>query len=185
MPNYYHCSPISGLTMLQPRKPAQFDKPARVYMTTLLPMALFYGVRNFEYTYGYTRKGEIYFEEYFPNALEELYRGKRASLYLCEPKRTEGTQIPNEVVSENAVRILKEIAIPDVCEALLEQARMGTLVIRRYETLSAQTRNWILQAEAEEIRKRNLLESDVPMAEYMRRHYPESWAMALKTHNRK
>lgn len=53
----YHCSPISGLTLLRPGKPSSFEKPARVYMTTLLPMALMYSVKNYEYTYGYTREG--------------------------------------------------------------------------------------------------------------------------------
>ena len=31
-------------------------------------MALMYSVRNFEYTYGYTKAGQIYYEEYFPDA---------------------------------------------------------------------------------------------------------------------
>ena len=47
---YYHCSPTAGLTVLQPRKPVSFEKPARVYMTTLLPMALMYSIQNYEYT---------------------------------------------------------------------------------------------------------------------------------------
>ena len=46
---YYHCSPTAGLTVLEPRKPESFEKPARVYMTTLLSMALMYTVRNYEY----------------------------------------------------------------------------------------------------------------------------------------
>ena len=136
---YYHCSPTSGLTVLQPKKPESFDKPARVYMTTLLPMALMYGVRNYEYTYGYTKEGQIYLEEYFPNALEELYRGKSASLYLCNPESVENTRIPNEAVSEKTVPVLEEIVIPDVCEALLEQQWLGALVIRRYAELSQKT----------------------------------------------
>ena len=55
---YYHCSPTAGLTVLEPRKPESFEKPARVYMTTLLPMALMYTVRNYEYSYGYTKEGQ-------------------------------------------------------------------------------------------------------------------------------
>lgn len=53
-------------------------------MTSSLPMALMYGIRNFEYSYGYTKDGKIYYEEYFPNALKELYKGKHASLLLSE-----------------------------------------------------------------------------------------------------
>lgn len=174
---YYHCSPTAGLTILEPRKPEAFEKPSRVYMTTSLPMALMYGVRNFEYTYGYTREGQIYFEEYFPNALEILYRGKHASLYLCAPEQVETTNIPNEAVCAAAVPIVGEVVIPDVWEALLEQQRLGALVIRRYEELSPRMLAWIRDAEAKEIRKRNLLHTGGAMAEYMKRHYPESWAM--------
>ena len=124
---YYHCSPVSGLTLLQPQKPQHFDKDALVYMTTSLPMALMYGIRNFEYTYGYTKDGQIYYEEYFPDALRILYEGKSASLYECAPPETEQTQIPNEVVSRLPVRICREIPIPDVMQALLEQEQMGAL----------------------------------------------------------
>ena len=130
---YYHCSPIAGLTQLQPGRPKSFDKPARVYMTTLLPMALMYCVQNYEYTYGYTKEGHIYLDEYFPNELEILYKGKSASLYICAPESTESTRIPNEAVSEAAVPVIEEIHIPDAMEALLEQERLGNLVINKYD----------------------------------------------------
>ena len=83
---YYHCSTIAGLKVLEPRKPVAFDKPPRVYMTTLLPMALMYTVRNYEYTYGYTKEGQIHFDEYFPNELEILYRGK-APAFTCATRK--------------------------------------------------------------------------------------------------
>lgn len=175
---YYHCSPIAGLKVLEPGEPKYFLKAKYVYMTTLLPMALMYGVRNFEYTYGYTKEGQIYFDEYFPNALQELYRGNSASLYLCDPRRVETTRIPNEAVSAEPVPIIGETLIPDVYEALLEQERSGALVIQRYETLTEKQLAWILRAEADEIKEHDLLRCGGPRADYMRRHYPESWALA-------
>lgn len=177
---YYHCSPVAGLVILEPRKPASFDKPAAVYLTMLLPMALMYGVRNYEYTYGYTREGQIYLDEYFPDALEELYRGKSASLYICAPETVETTRIPNEAVSEREVPVLEEIHIPDVCEALLEQERLGTLVIHRYGEISEKQLAWIRKVEKETILKQNLLRQNTTMAEYYRTHYPDSWADAEK-----
>lgn len=174
---YFHCSPVSGLTLLTPRKPSSFDKPARVYMTTLMPMALMYSIRNYEYTYGYTKDGQIYLDEYFLDALETLYLGKTASLYLCQPECTETTQIPNEVISEKPVPIIQEILIPDACEALLEQERLGTLVIRRYHELSERAREWIRKTEAACIRDADLLNDPGPMADYYRKHYPRSWSL--------
>ena len=173
---FYHCSPVSGLKMLEPRKPESFDKPARVYMTTLLPMALMYSIRNYEYTYGYM-DGQIHLDEYFPNALEILYRGKSASLYLCDPASTESTRIPNEALSDGAVPILQEIFIPDALEALLEQQRLGNLVIRRYHELPERAYEWIRNAEADSIRKADLLHKPGAQADYYRTHYPESWAI--------
>ena len=173
---FYHCSPQRGLTVLEPRKPVSFDKPARVYMTTLLPMALMYSIQNYEYTYGY-REGQIHLDEYFPNALEILYRGKSASLYICQPEQTETTKIPNEVMSEKPVSVVEEIFIPDALEALLEQQRLGNLLIRRYHELPERAYDWIRNAEADCIRKADLLHNPGPQADYYRTHYPESWAM--------
>ena len=173
---FYHCSPQRGLTVLEPRKPVSFDKPARVYMTTLLPMALMYSIQNYEYTYGY-RDGQIHLDEYFPNALEILYRGKSASLYICQPEQTETTKIPNEVMSEKPVSVVEEIFIPDALEALLEQQRLGNLLIRRYHELPERAYDWIRNAEADCIRKADLLHNPGPQADYYRTHYPESWAM--------
>lgn len=177
---YYHCSPVGGLEVLEPRKPDAFEKSAAVYMTTLLPMALMYGVRNYEYTYGYTREGRLHLDEYFPDALEILYRGKSASLYLCAPESAEKARIPNEVVSEIPVPVLEEIVIPDVCEALLEQQRLGNLEIRRYEDLPEKMLEWIRRVEADTIREKDLLHQPGPMAYYYREHYPDSWAMAAE-----
>lgn len=176
---YYHCSPISGLRVLNPGTPEGFGKPKGVYLTTLLPMALMYGIRNYEYTYGYTKEGQIYLDEYFPDALETLYRGKSASLYICQPDSTYITRIPNEAVSEGPVKVLEEIFIPDVAEALLEQERLGNLPIRRYETLSEKMRGWIRSVEADTIREKGLTEIHGPEADYYRIHYPESWVQVL------
>ena len=174
---YYHCSPVAGLTVLRPGKPKAFDKPARVYMTTLLPMALMYSVQNYEYTYGYNKDGQIHFDEYFPNELEILYRGKCAFLYNCAPESVETTQIPNEAVSAQDVPVLSEIAIPDAYEALLEQERLGALVIRRHHELPERMLEWIRKVEADVIRKHDLLNIPGPMADYYREHYPDSWQL--------
>ena len=172
---YYHCSPTAGVTMLHPHKPEAFDKPAKVYLTTLLPMALMYSVRNYEYTYGYDKNGRIYFAEYFPPALEILYRGRHASLYLCNPTHIESTEIPNEVVSESAVPVVEEIHIPDAYEALLEQERAGNLLIYRYEVLSPAMLGWIRKVQRDEILQSGLLYAHNAKAAYYRTYYPDSW----------
>lgn len=181
---YYHCSPYAGLTVLTPQKPTHFNKPARVYLTTLLPMALMYAIKNYEYTYGYTDDGKIYFYESFPNALEILYREKSASLYLCSPETTTLTSIPNEAVSENSVPVIKETHIADAYEALLEQELAGDLIIHRYNELSNEFRNCIREEAADEIRKNDLINTPGKMADYYRTNYPESWTKIQNEYKR-
>lgn len=148
----YHVSPTAGLTVLKPSVTKFFGKPRQVCLTALKPMALLYGVRHFEYTYGYTREGKLYYEEYFPDALEELYRGKRASLYRCAWREgMETTRIPNEYVSAAEVPVEEETPIPDVLEALLEQERLGALRIVRWPEVSGARRDWIVRAGADVI----------------------------------
>lgn len=178
--NYYHGSPTGGLTMLRPGKPDHFDKPRGVYLTSLYPMALQYGIRNFEYTYGYTRDKRLYFEEYFPNALEELYGGKRGVVYVCSPGPVEGSRIPNEWISMEPVEIVETIEIPDLMEELLCQEALGTMDIHRYADRSSQAHEWTKKAEAQVILDKKYLETPGPGADYMKKHYPESWALALE-----
>lgn len=174
----YHCSPAPGLTVLKPS--VSFGKPKQVCLTSSLPMALLYGIKHYEYTYGYTRDGEIYYEEYFPNALEKLYRGKGASLYTCALRADmETTPIPNEYITPNEVPVEGETVIPDVYEALLEQERLGALRIIRWPDMSEARRKWIEQAEADVIQEQGFLACpDEPFARYMREKYPESWERA-------
>lgn len=175
----YHGSPVSGLRELQPSVTKYFGKPRQVCLTASLPMALMYGAKHFEYTYGYTKDRQIYYEEYFPNALEEIYGGKSASLYRCLLRGDmETTPIPNEFVTLNPVPVSEEIPVPDVYQALLEQERLGALKIVRYQDMTEKRLTWVCEAEAQTILEYNLLHEDNPFARYLREKYPDSWALA-------
>ena len=178
--NYYHCSPTPGLTLLEPRPPEFNNKPQAVYLAELFPMALLYGIHNFEYAYGFTKEKALYYSEYFPDALKTLYAGKSASVYLCAPGETQGTRIPFEALSFTPVKVLEEIQVPDLYEALLEQERLGTIAIHRYADHSQAHLNWIRQAELNEIKEYDLLAKGGPRADYIRTHYPKAWEEALQ-----
>ncbi len=175
----YHASPTAGLTVLRPSVTEFFGKPRQVCLTSLKPMALLYGIKHFEYTYGYAKDGGLYYEEYFPRALEELYRGRSASLYRCAWREgMETTPIPNEYVTAEPVPVEEEFFIPDVYEALLEEERLGTIHLIRWPDVPEKRRRWIAEAEKEAILAHKLPGTDTAMARYMREKYPESWAMA-------
>lgn len=175
----YHASPVKGLRELRPSVTKYFGKPKQVCLTASLPMALMYGVKHFEYAYGYTRDREIYYEEYFPNALEEIYGGRSASLYRCLFRGDmETTQIPNEYVTPDPVPVLEEIPVPDVYAALLEQEGLGALTIVRYQDMTERQLAWVREAEAQTILEQRLLHEEGAFARYMREKYPRSWALA-------
>ena len=177
----YHASPTPGLTVLKPSVTEFFGKPRQVCLTSLKPMALMYGVKRFEYTYGYAKDGGLVYEEYFPGALEESYGGKSASLYVCSWREDmAAASIPNEYATPEEVPVEEEILIPDLLEALLAEERSGTLKIVRWAELPDAKREWIVKVETEEILSAGLAaEPDAPRARYMREKYPESWALAL------
>ena len=166
--------------MLEPRVTPYFGKPRQLCLTELLPMALFYGIRHFEYPYGFTQAGELYYMEQFPDALAELYGGKSASLYLCEEREgMERTAIPHEVVTTEPVPVREEILLPDLLAALRERERQGTVRLIPWERVDEANRRWIVDAERREILDRGLLDRlEDPMARYLREKYPESWALA-------
>lgn len=181
--NCYHCSPTAGLKVLEPRTPAFNNKPQAVYLAELYPMALLYGIHNFEYAYGYDKEKRIYYSEYFPGALKELYGGKSASVYLCAPKTTETTRIPFELLSREPVEVLEEIFVPDLYAALLAEERMGTIAIHRYENHVEGHLKWIHAAQLNEIKEYDLLNKGGPRADYIRTHYSKTWEEALQNEN--
>ena len=167
---YYHASPAGGLQVLELRKSPYFDKPTQVCLTSLRAMALFYLIRNYEYAYGYTRQGKLYFDEPFPDALKKLYAGKSGWLYTCEEGNYEKTEIPNEFVSSQPVRVLDAEYIPDAYEAILQAEQEGLLSIVRYEEMSDKAREW----NEKDIRKEYENASEHPeYRHFLKGNFPE------------
>ena len=184
---YYHASPTGGLQILEPRRSPFFDKPAQVCLTSLRAMALFYLIRNYEYAYGYTRQGKLYFDEPFPDALKKLYAGKPGWLYTCEAGDYEKTAIPNEFVSSQPVRITGAAYIPDAREAFLQEQEAGNILLLAYAQSASDPKRfaeklaWIEKEISEEILQNNLWkEPDSDHARYYQENYPEIWSRTLE-----
>ena len=185
---YYHASPAGGLQMLEPRKSPYFDKPTQVCLTSLRAMALFYLIRNYEYAYGYTRQGKLYFDDPFPDALKKLYAGRSGWLYICEDGDYKKTEIPNEFVSAQPVRITGAEYIPDAYEAFLREQAAGNIQLLDYAHFAsdpekfAKKRAWLQKAISEEIRKKEIWKAtDSDRAHYYQENYPEIWTKTTKT----
>lgn len=176
---YYHGTPVGGLTVLQPSVTKYFGKPMQVCMTSLRAMALLYLIDNFEYTYGYDRNGRIYYEEYYPDSLEKLYRGKSGYLYECEAGEYQTTKIPNEYVSNHAVRFISCAYIPDAYEAIMDAVQKGEIDLVPYAQMSEGTRRMVHDWYAREILEKELWKTPGSYAAYLKTNYPEIWSKTI------
>lgn len=180
---YYHCSPMPDLEVLVPHKSVLFGDEEVVCMSSSYPMSLMYGIKHYEYTYGYRwnngHPGNIYYEEYYPGALKELYSGKAAFLYICEEGSYVPTSKPGEYVSRSPVRVIETNIIEDLYKTFLDLEAKGQLEIVRYNELSEDELSRIRKGAADEILEKHLLARDSSFSRYMKEKYPGSWQDAV------
>ena len=144
----YHASPIGGLTELRPHIsnhgiPLLYFSQKRENTFVYLSNAVEKYCREtgFAYNgpwkkwgpYGFTDDGRQRLEEYYPNALEETYRGVSGYIYTVEKviRRGHPVPIPDTVTSRGAVEATGCEFIPDAWEAILQAEQEGLLVLRR------------------------------------------------------
>lgn len=163
---YYHASPAGGITTLEPRVsghgiPLVYFSKKRENVLVYLSNAVekFCREAGFPHRGRWTKWGPYGFqnsiqllEEYYPNALEETYRGVSGYIYRAEAiqEAQQDIQIPDAAVSSLPVPVDGVEFVPDALEAILDAERRGTILITRYETLPEKTLAWIrntVQAE--------------------------------------
>ena len=166
----YHASPIGGLTELRPHIsnhgiPLLYFSQKRENTFVYLSNAVEKYCREtgFAYNgpwkkwgpYGFTDDGRQRLEEYYPNALEETYRGVSGYIYTVEKviRRGHPVPIPDTVTSRGAVEATGCEFIPDAWEAILQAEQEGLLVLRRYEEMTEREADWLRRTVREEYRQ--------------------------------
>lgn len=156
---YYHASPIPGLTALEPRcsnhgVPLAYFSKKRENVLVYLSNAVekFCRETGFSHSgpwtkwgpYGF-RGGLLLLEEYYPNALEETYRGVSGYIYRAAalPETSRETGIPDAAASNLPVPVDGAEFVPDALEAILTAERAGLLALTRYGALTEKKRAWI------------------------------------------
>ncbi len=164
---FYHASPVPGITRLEPRVsnhgvPLVYFSRKRENVLVYLSNAVEKYCREtgFAYDgpwqkwgpYGFDEDGRQRLEEYYPNALEETYRGVSGYIYSAETiaEADFPLQIPDAAVSGESVEVTGAEFVPDACEAILRAEREGRVTILRYADLSERTRVWLRQVTREE-----------------------------------
>ena len=156
---YYHASPTPGITVLEPRLsnhgvPLVYFSTRRENVLVYLSNAIEKFCRETGFThpgkwtkwgpYGF-RDGVLQLEEYYPNALEETYRGVSGYIYRAAAiqEAPQAIGIPGAAVSAVPVPVDGAEFVPDACEAILDAERRGQILLTRYEDLPERTLTWI------------------------------------------
>ena len=94
--------------------------------------------------YGFTAEGIQRLDEYYPNALENTYKGVSGYIYSAEEITDSGfqVQIPDAAVSSRPVPVTGVEFVPDAYEAILQAEKDGLIVIRRYEEMTDKMKAW-------------------------------------------
>ena len=146
----YHASKVANLDALKP----DFSRYGEelVYFSTVRENTLVYLGNaierycldnNIDYhdtyrkwtTYGFTDAGMLCLDEYYPNAIEETYKGEHGYVYCVEKvanaKMLDG--IRNVVVTNEIQKICSCEYIEDAHVALLKAVEENKIMLKRYE----------------------------------------------------
>ena len=156
---FYHASPVKGIVQLEPRisnhgVPLIYFSRKRENVLVYLSNAIEKYCREtgFAYDgswhkwgpYGFTAEGIQRLDEYYPNALENTYKGVSGYIYSAEEIVDSGlqVQIPDAAVSSRPVPVTGVEFVPDAYEAILQAEKDGLIVIRRYEEMTDKMKAW-------------------------------------------
>lgn len=157
---YYHASQIGNIKILQP-KISNHNIPL-IYFSTKRENVLVYLSNAIEKycketgfvhdskwhkwaSYGFEPDGILRLDEYYPNAIEETYKGVSGYIYyadvICE--NNDSIRISNAVTTSKPVPISGFEYIEDAYSEILKAAEAGLIKIRRYENMSEKMLAWI------------------------------------------
>lgn len=163
---YYHASPAAGIRVLEPRSsnhhvPLVYFSRKRENTLVYLSNAIekFCRETGYIHTGAWTKWGPYGFQdgilqlqEYYPNALEETYRGVSGYIYHAASivEADLNIEIPCAAASSLPVPVDGAEFVPDAYEAILEAERGGQILVARYGELSEKMLGWIRRTMQEQ-----------------------------------
>lgn len=167
---FYHASSVEGIKELEPRVsnheiPLVYFSQKRENVLVYLSNAVekYCKDTGFKYEgrwqkwgpYGFNQDGILRIEEYYPNMLEQTYKGVSGYIYSANEVTDSGfeLQIPDAVTSSVSVPILCVEFVPDAYEAIMEAEAHGLITIVRYKDMPGKMRAWIGKIIPEEFKE--------------------------------
>lgn len=157
---YYHASQIGEIKILEPRV-SNHNTPF-IYFSTKRENVLVYLSNAIEKhcretgfahsgkwhkwaSYGFESNGTLRLDEYYPNAIEDTYKGVSGYIYSADyiSLNCNSINISNTVVTSKPVEVTGVEFIADAYLEILKAADAGLIKIRRYEDMSDKMLAWI------------------------------------------
>ncbi|WP_124100225.1 hypothetical protein [Ruminococcus sp. Marseille-P6503] len=187
----FHGSQIAGIESLLPVSSVHGKKV--VCLTSNEVLAAVYSVKPVEapyywYPYGFDQKGRVCYNEYYENALSDIYKGKSGYIYCCEkkPDIVPLENIKDAFVSYKPCKIMSVEKLDDVYERLLEYIEQGRLVLKKFDNTNERQRSFAEKMIADEIKEHRLYEKpENPYARFLRERFHEVWEKQCENKNLK
>ena len=157
---YYHASSVCGIKVLEPRvsnhnAPLIYFSEKRENVLVYLSNAVEKYCRETGFshsgkwhkwaTYGFGKDNILTIDEYYPDAIEETYKGVSGYIYYTDTviKNEDSIHIPDAVTSSVPTPVTGAEYIEDAYKEILNAEKAGLIKLRRYEDLSDNMHSWI------------------------------------------
>ena len=169
---YFHASQIGKIKTLEPRIsnhniPLIYFSDKRenvlVYLSNAVEKVCKEGRFTFDGlwykwgSYGFEKDGRLRFEEYYPNALEDTYKGIGGYIYSCskiDPYPKLDIKIPNTFITAQKTTVDNCEFIPDAYNEMINAEANGLITILRYNEFisNIKRREWLKKTIIDESR---------------------------------
>lgn len=108
-------------------------------------------------SYGFEKDGRLRFEEYYPNALEDTYKGIEGYIYSCskiDPYQKLDIKIPNTFITTQKTTVDNCEFIPNAYNEMINAEANGLITILRYNEFisNIKRREWLKKTIIDEYR---------------------------------
>ena len=169
---YFHASQIGKIKTLEPRIsnhniPLIYFSDKRENVLVYLSNAVEKVCKEDRFTfdglwykwgsYGFEKDGRLRFEEYYPNALEDTYKGIEGYIYSCskiDPYQKLNIKIPNTFITVQKTTVDNCEFIPDAYNEMINAEANGLITILRYNEFisNIKRREWLKKTIIDEYR---------------------------------
>lgn len=169
---------------MEPRL-ADHDRPY-IYLSTSEVVAAFYlcnGVERpyywFPYGYAKSKPGVPYYDEMYPNALQEVSEGVHGYLYSVEVSEEQTIPFPNNPgarlgTAPIPVKDCREVL--NAYDLMREYKQQGRLIVARFEDKSPEARERDYQMILNYIRRKEMYKTpDCSYAVFVKKKFPFVW----------